>query len=421
MAAAAAADTEDGSDALLADVGSHTLTERNPEYAAKHAAYQDRKTSRMIKKGSATIEPLNYLSKLNEVDDDVAYRFSFTVVGRVAQQVVDGVCNSEVAVELGGALSLLSNKFGHRCLCHVKHPNKLAAGATKLAKLALETRSFEGDVPSYETRQESLAAAIVYVLTIDTNRDNDSDFKEQLDSFQHALQKLRGSTRAKLRPVKVVLLCCANSEESRPRSTLEHWAVQLADFEQVNGDMWKFGPIGLCDSENLHATLAEITSARIVHMQSPNNDSVVTPGEDAIDPKELELSEGGWSPKAGRWRADMASTAMDADSSCSEQERPPHFEAEMSGSECSETAREFHARVFGVLEEDLPPASGELHLQPLPSLPKNGGEAATAASGEQRTFVRQLCGQLAAAALWVCSSRPCASCCSSRRRNLKSE
>jgi len=86
------------------------------------------------------------------------------------------------------------------------------------------------------------------------------------------------------------------------------------------------------------------------------------PGEDKVDLKEQHMLTGGadLTPSAGVRRRGSNSSAMsDKDSSCSEQERPPHFEAEMSGSEISETTKEYHARIFGAIGEDEPTTEPE--------------------------------------------------------------
>jgi len=344
-----------------------TLADLDPSYAARHAAHQERKASRQAKKQQGP-KSMNFLSNLNEVEDDVAYRFNFTVVGAVADQVVDGVVQSSEAVRLGGGVTpsaSVRQTLGHRCLCQVTAPGveQVAGGAyaraTKVAKLALEARAFGQDVPIYETRQEALSAAIVYVLTIDTCREGDpageSDFQDQLEAFRCSVAGLRTNTRARLRPVKVVLLCCSRGSSAVPKSSLEQWAVQLADFEQENGDLWKFGPVSLESGDNLHATLAEMTSARIVHIQSGSD--AAKPGEDAVDQQERDELTGGeatWSPSAGQGGRRSDGELSDRDSSVSEQERPPHFVAEASGSECSETAWELHTRIFGIAEEGTP-------------------------------------------------------------------
>merc|ERR1712190_83262 len=54
--------------------------------------------------------------------------------------------------------------------------------------------------------------------------------------------------------------------------------------------------------------------------------------------------------------------------SCSDVELPPRFEAEMSGSECSDTALELHKEQFGVLSQDSPrdsTAAGETGAKTL--------------------------------------------------------
>jgi len=326
--------------------------------AAQLAAYQERKALRSLKKVEVGQE--QFLSNLQEIDSDVAYRFKFTVVGSIAQQVVDAVVRSDAAVSLGGGLSpkppSKSLRCHHPCLCYVSPGAGQQNGAKQVAKLALQVCDFEEEVPACETRQEALSAAIVYALTIDTSKGDqfDSDFKEQLDAFERALSRLRMSTKAKVRPVKVVLLCLASDDGMKATSSLERWAVQLADFEQEHGDMWKFGPIALECSDGLHGAFAEMASARIAHLQS-GKDGDLQRGVDAVDPAEQDddtVKEAWRLPASGaRHRPVPSSTG----SQFSEQEKPPQFAAEMSGSECSDTAKEHHKRVFDdICERQLP-------------------------------------------------------------------
>jgi len=324
-----------------------TLAGQDPEAAAWAAHNQRRLLMKEKKKNKASVG--NFLSNVGEIDADVNYRFTFTVVSSKAKQIVEATCNSGEAVRTGGGA--LSTKHGpgqlYRCMCEVTSPTKAGTiGSKSVAKLAFHVRSFEDEPPPCATRQDALSNAIVYALDIsEKNKDGDSTFQEQLDKYQAALDRLRSTTRGKLRPVKALLLYSSTPDGVLPKSGLESWALQLADFEQERGDTWKFGPVSLTDDDALHQIFAEMTTARLEHSQLA-----------ADEPEEPALEEGdepAFVPSAGgallRRRDRMASTS----SSASEQERPPCFGAEMDGSECSETAMEIHARTFGINVEDF--------------------------------------------------------------------
>lgn len=361
-----------------------TLSAQDPQLAARHAAYLARKKSKRESRKNV-VDHNNFLSNLQETDADVAYRFNFTVTGFPAGDVVNALVSSDAALGLGGAGP---QSGAHRCFCEVKFPpgqqNQGQGGGRKLSKLALSILNLEEDSEPCETRQEAMGSAIVYCLSIDSKAPNgESNFRQQLDLFEANLARLRARSKARLRPVKAVLLCCEEPEGTS--GALQSWAVQLADFEQNNGDMWKFGPICLRDGDVIHATFAEMTSTRILHTQKDESEEGPPkrrPGEDADKDGEA-LGGGGevtFRPSAGthvHTGRRRASTASDAGSSCSEQERPPIFETEMSGSECSDGALENHERAFGVADLPSPRGQQEREVSP-PAAPLGGGPSGDA-------------------------------------------
>jgi len=331
-----------------------TLADKDPEAAARHAHLQRKLLKKEQRKGKA--KAATFLSNVGETETDVSYRFTFTVVGIDAGTIVDAVCNSTGAMMLGGGPATTKSHKGDlkRCLCRVTPP--IVAGQAppeeELAKLAFNDRGFDDDPPQCETRKEALGSAIVYALDMSRKDDEDKhSFKEQLQMLRDALHRLRTQTRARMRPVKALLLYGSDETAIEPKSGLESWALELADFEHEGGYMWKFGPLNLQDHDLLHATFGEMTSARIQHALTGEDEELeggVAMAEDQ-EGEEREAAEVSFTPSAG-----LCNTTRDrmssAGSSFSEQERPPQFEAEMSGSECSETAMELHARTFGTLD-----------------------------------------------------------------------
>jgi len=138
----------------------------------------------------------------------------------------------------------------------------------------------------------------------------------------------------------------------------ESWAGQLADFEQLHGDMWKFGPIYTEDGDAFHAAFAEMASVRINRVNlsdtpadssqltgRPDDEEVEAMGEDGEDERSLlEQQLVARSARSGRELVRSNSTSSQSSEGW---QRPPIFEAECDGSACSEDALEKHVRIFG--------------------------------------------------------------------------
>lgn len=328
--------SDGGADPLL-----RTLATQNPDAAmdttARHVAYQ-RKFGKTMDKRSKDV----FLSGVGEMEVDIDYRFTITVMGSAAESIIEAVCSSPAARRFGGMIPKVPGRPNlYSCLCEVSSPDLAESQQPRMAKLAFHAVGFNGEAPVSKTRQEALSSAIVYALDIH-NKDGEPTFLEQLDALQNAVSRLREQVRAKLRPVKALLLYSSESEGGQRKSQHEPWAAQLADHEHSHGDTWKFGPVALGNDDTLHSVFAEICSARIVHC-----------GDGLPDDKE-EVANGGdeeatFVPSAGMavWRTAMRASEA---SIRSEQELPPMFEAEESGDECPDDALEKHERVFGLNE-----------------------------------------------------------------------
>merc|ERR1712241_439874 len=117
----------------------------------------------------------------------------------------------------------------------------------RLVKMTFQPVTFNQQIPRCSSRLEALSAAVVFVLCIDQPTDDHGSLKEQLDNIASVLEQARRETKARLRPVRAVILCTFRNSDleggEAGAATDEPWAMQLADFQQVHGDMWMFGPI----------------------------------------------------------------------------------------------------------------------------------------------------------------------------------
>jgi hypothetical protein len=311
------------------DPPTRTLGSQDPEAAATYM-HKHRKIVNTAGKRKDKLDKALFLSNVVENDRDVDYRFEFTVVGLKAERIIEAVCESEAASGLGGIGLDAGN--GYRCLCEV--PGS-AGEAPKVAKLAFHVLgSLDKDPLPCVTRQQALSSAIVYALDVG---EGEQSFAEQIEQLRSAKQRLRSATRARLRPVKALLLW-SSGQEKISQSGLQCWAVQLNDFEVEHGDMWKFGPVLEQDGNSLHEIFGEMTSARISYIDAGDDVEDLDQAEPPANP------EDSFRPTAGLMQRRPSSAA----SSISEQECPPQFTAEESGSECNEDSLALHARTFGI-------------------------------------------------------------------------
>merc|ERR1719232_84292 len=138
-----------------------------------------------------------------------------------------------------------------RCLCNL-------ANSDKVAKLVFQIIHAEQDVPSFASRLEALSTVLVFVLTVDTGPE---DFESQLEFMADFAETMRvcGRIRAKLRPVRAVLLARSSEQATGLEAGVEElWASKIADFEQNHGELWKFGPVDTQDSSALYDAFAEM-------------------------------------------------------------------------------------------------------------------------------------------------------------------
>lgn len=353
------------------EVATRTLSGADPTVSAKHQFYLDRKAQKKNKEGTKFGKDKDkFLSGLPEVEADVRYRFTFMVVGSDALDVVHAACNSQEANKLpraavdgteedldtlspGDSVAARAGRSqrppSYRCLCKVTCPvldkdKSSYSGNPLLAKLVFQSLGIDQDIPRCSTHYEALTTVIAFTINVGVDM---KQLKAQLQALSEKVDSMRSQTRSRLRPVRAVILTMPRGENEAALN--EEWANVLFEHEQASGGFWKFGPLDLSDPDSFHATFTEMCSQRIAHNQTGGQE-LNEPGDDerAQEERETEalLKEGGLA------QGNMGVTRHGSDSStCSEGfQRPPIFEAEVDGSECSDGAVELHARVFGVQE-----------------------------------------------------------------------
>lgn len=181
-------------------------------------------------------------------------------------------CDSDGSMERLGYLSARSCRSRsqariHRCLCNVELPLSLT-GRQKLAKLAFKAVPLDRRVPTCNSRTEALATAVVFVLVVDAQGEDDS-FEDQLLHYEKAVYDMRGHPR-RLRPARTLLLLQSQDGDGASvdgTGGRGNWKVLLEQFEEVDGPFWKLGPIRLSDSDELHSCFSAVASSRIVRSQ----------------------------------------------------------------------------------------------------------------------------------------------------------
>lgn len=317
----------------LPEVETRTLgtTGLDGDVAERQKAYLKRKEARSKKRSerqlagqgpSAMLLKDGFLSNVPEVDTDIAYRYAFIVMGYATAKVVETACLSEVARGLphaanadivraqdepaegvdsprgqsqllekaaqdgaaySGKVSKVAAKAS-RCLCPVPYPTgrENPNSRLKLAKLVFSAYSYQQEPPECYSRLEASTCAAVFIVIVDPENSQDQldAFAEQMWAVERAVQAMRFKSRPEFRPVRAVLLCRAGDQEPD-----DSWREQLEEFEQMNGQLWKFGadrPINLTDGNEIHAAFAQIASTRILKNENGDDGDSDRSAEDAM-------------------------------------------------------------------------------------------------------------------------------------------
>jgi len=341
------------------------------DQAARYAAWLQRKEARKearAKRSGSSLDRGAFLSGVPEVEADIAYRFSFIVVGASAERIVEAACGSRAAHSLPGAG--LENREdpgnngptnggsperqrsnlpkAYRCLCNVS--SQLAAQASKeqpqLAKLAFQVVMPGEDTPACTSRAEALNTVLAFVILLDAGSSGGPrSLQGQLQAMAETVQRSRQLARPRRRPVRAVLLCENAGTLAMPEA---QWGSALAKWEEEHGYLWKFGPLSWEAADSWHATFTEMASVRLLanrtgkglgDANAPTDDEAGG-GEDDVADTEQDLLQSFTKTRS------RASVASDNESCTSEGfMRPPVFEAEYDGSACSESALELHRRL----------------------------------------------------------------------------
>jgi len=203
-----------------------------------------------------------FLSGLPEVEADIAFRFTFVVVGGAATNAVSAACQSKAARSSPGGET-------YRCLCSVgtdrtgeqNWGGPSSEQESSLARLAFYPVGPGESVPPCASRLEASSTVVVFALLLDAC--GDTDFLEmQLWSSAQQVERSQQEACSPHRPHWAVMLCYEDGAKSDWADG--RWMETLALFEKQYGRLWTFGPMSLADADGLHGTFAEMASTRIL-------------------------------------------------------------------------------------------------------------------------------------------------------------
>jgi len=277
-----------------------------------------RKRARMTNLNQGSPED-NFLSKIQEVEADVQYRYSFKVLGLHARQILTAVVGSPAAQALqqGPAFedavtslaSLESNpnsegdaeegasprnsqgeengsptmhgarqaeKF--RCLTSVAGKgDKL-----KLAKLVFTPAGLPDSLPVCDSRLDAANTTVLFVFTVDPGPQEapfDAQVQLAVDTVVDA-----GYIQPHLRPSFAVLFLWAQEVTRRPSDVAmmqDELSRRIASLEELIGDVERFGPTGVQDANRLYSVFGQITATRLVEAELMSSEDVCEDIEEA--------------------------------------------------------------------------------------------------------------------------------------------
>jgi hypothetical protein len=291
------------------------------EGASGFEAYLARKERKKKQKGSRSSggkkKPAqDFLSGVPEVDTDIAFRYSFIVLGDMAAKAVDAACTSEAAQKLPHAanadlivapgeksdktpsVSSSTARRGpanaNRCLCPVPFPFGRTDQKDRLtlAKLVFKhdptwNKQSRQEPPVCNSPLEASTTCMVFVVVLDPEEAGLEPFSEQLNTLQQLLRVVRHRTLPEFRPVRALLMLRLK-EAPVEDDAVEGWTSEIAEFEDSNGAIWKFGPVCMRNANDLHAAFATIASERLLKNQQGDagagNNSDMFEEEDLLPP-----------------------------------------------------------------------------------------------------------------------------------------
>lgn len=151
-----------------------------------------------------------------------------------------------------------------RCLCPVPFPPEEEEDANskpKLAKLSFTPYDIDDELKSCRNRFEALGTAIIFVFAVDVD-DGEHGFDAQLACYERTVNELR-TQRRPLRPTRHIIILRSKGCAEPTDQEQESWARKIEEFEQVDGPMWKTGPVRLNDTDAIYSAFASVASQRI--------------------------------------------------------------------------------------------------------------------------------------------------------------
>lgn len=292
----------------------------------------------------------------------------------------------------GAASSAVASTF--RCLCPVgpaprQHSSAASASGQseepkddaepRLAKLQFQALDLTEEVPAIYSRSEALSSVVVFALWVDDLADmpggaggDEASFEECLLAVDKAVRRTRARTKAKLRPVRALLLCQRPATGAPPS---DRWAVALSDFENKNGYIWRFGPVRPDLGNSVYAAFAEMAASR-----ATARDVMGEHGEDEAEDGEEdgeEVTAAGTEENLEQTFASQSLVVSSYASECSYNSEtsegwqlPPRFDTERSGTDVSEGAMEMHAKCMkeggGLSRQVSTGSTYSVYSQPVP-------------------------------------------------------
>jgi len=232
-------------------------------------------------------------------------------------------------------------------------------------------------VPRCGSRLEALSSVVVFVLVVDAASVDcfETPLEEQIDLLERSLERMRTTTKAKLRPVRALLLCQRSEVVGN-----SDWVAKLADFERRHGYIWKFGPLQLGNDESMYSTFAEMATSRTAYRESLGDDGEIEAEEGEEDEGDAPVdfaSEGAAGQGKIVGTTSFATSSAFVSETSEGWQQPPRFATETSAAEVTEEALEAHAKAF--LSNTDHGASG---VMPRLGVPEPATAAAPAAAIE---------------------------------------
>jgi len=258
----------------------------------------------------------NFLSKIQEVEADVQYRYSFKVMGIHAKETLAAVVGSDAAQALeqgtaavsasasatdlqmghtgssgkGGANSPRQDEAGspfsphskqtvdrYRCLTSVSHGK---GDKLKLAKLVFTPAGLPDSLPVCETRLDAANTTVMFVFTLDP-AEKEFPLRKQVQAAVETVIDA-GYIQPHLKPSFAALFLLVQESPANPGGAdREQLDVLLQELEELVGDMLKFGPMILQDPNRLYSIFGQITTQRLIEADLMTNDNPIEGIEEA--------------------------------------------------------------------------------------------------------------------------------------------